>query len=127
MHDTAATGAMTTKRRAERRTGPGVGLQYPMEASMRPYLMLSGCVLAGAMLLATPAMADWHSPYVYRETNGSWTNVQYDDGVCHYYYSHNTYDQNTKLDRWGDCSHIVIGPDGVARQIYVEPSPAAGD
>ena len=55
-------------------------------------LPLLGCTLAGVISPASPAMADWHSPYIYRETSGTWTNVHYDDGVCHYYYSHNTYD-----------------------------------
>ena len=38
--------------------------------------------LAGVISAASPAVADWHSPYIYRETSGTWTNVQYDDGVC---------------------------------------------
>jgi len=61
---------------------------------MRANLMVSvlGCALAGAITASTAAMADWHSPYFYRETNGSWTNVTYDDGICRYRYSHNTYD-----------------------------------
>lgn len=86
---------------------------------MRSYFMLSvvGCTLAGAA--SVPAMADWHSPYIHRETSGSWTNVQYDDGVCRFYYSHNTYDNNTNVNRWGDCSHVAIGPDGMP--VYATP------
>ncbi|HEY6022722.1 MAG TPA: hypothetical protein VIV34_00925 [Pseudolabrys sp.] len=73
---------------------------------------VASCALAGAVLASAPVFADWHSPYVYRETSGSWTNVEFDDGVCHIYYSHNDYDNNTKIDRRGDCSRVAIGPDG---------------
>jgi hypothetical protein len=93
-----------------------------MEAIMRKYFAISaGCTLAGVMLFSVGAAADWHQPYVYRETSGSWTNVEYNDGVCHYYYSYNAYDQNMKLNRYGDCSHVAIGPDGVATRIYAVP------
>jgi len=83
---------------------------------MRANLMVSvlGCALAGAITASTAAMADWHSPYFYRETNGSWTNVTYDDGICRYRYSHNTYDNQTYLNKYGDCSRIAVGPDGLA-------------
>ena len=59
---------------------------------MRLNLKLSvlGCALAGVIASSLPAAADWHKPYIYRESNGSWTNVRYDDGVCNYYFSRNT-------------------------------------
>ncbi|HZP69842.1 MAG TPA: hypothetical protein VFB29_07845 [Pseudolabrys sp.] len=86
-------------------------------------LSVAGCALAGAIASSVPAAADWHNPYVYRETSGSWTNVTYDDGVCRYYYSHNSYDNQMKLNKYGDCSRIVIGPDGMARPVYVIQTP----
>ena len=82
---------------------------------------LLGYTLAGVISAASPATADWHSPYIYRETSGSWTNVQYDDGVCHYYYSHNTYDNYTSLNKSGDCSRVAIDPDGIAHPILMAP------
>jgi hypothetical protein len=46
---------------------------------MRKYFAISaGCTLAGVMLFSVGAAADWHQPYVYRETSGSWTNVEYE-------------------------------------------------
>jgi opacity protein-like surface antigen len=86
---------------------------------MRANLMVSvlGCALAGAITASTAAIADWHSPYFYRETNGSWTNVTYDDGICRYRYSHNAYDYQTYLNKYGDCSRIAVGPDGLATPI----------
>lgn len=89
-------------------------------------LSMLGCALAGAISSSSPAAANWHKPYIYRETSGSWTNVQYDDGICHYYYSHNSYDNKTNMNKSGDCSHVAIGPDGVARSIYVMPVPYGG-
>jgi hypothetical protein len=50
-----------------------------MEANMRSYLalaMLGGCALTSVALYAPAAKADWHSPHIYRETNGDWTNVE---------------------------------------------------
>jgi len=88
---------------------------------MRKYFVLSvGFALATALISAATA-ADWRQPYIYRETSGSWTNVEYNDGTCHYYYSFNSYDQNMKINRYGDCSHVAIGPDGVARPVYMAP------
>ena len=83
---------------------------------------LLGCAVAAA-ITSTAAMADWHSPYIYRETSGSWTNVKYDDGICRYYYSHNTYDNQTNLNKYGDCSRIAIGPDGLATPIPMYGAP----
>jgi hypothetical protein len=98
--------------------------RFLMEAVMRSYFMISmvGCTLACAASISAPAMADWHSPYVHRETSGSWTNIEFDDGVCHIYFAHNSYDNNTKVERRGDCSRVVIGPDGMP--VYATPMPA---
>jgi hypothetical protein len=95
------------------------------EAAMRLNLKLSmlGCALAGVIASSLPAAADWHKPYIYRESNGSWTNVRYDDGVCNYYFSRNSYDNNMHLNKYGDCSHVAIGPDGMARPVYLTPTP----
>jgi hypothetical protein len=86
-------------------------------------LTVVGCALAGAISASTAAMADWHSPYFYRETNGSWTNVTYDDGICRYYFSHNSYDGQTNLNKYGDCSRIAIGPDGAAVPVAMYGAP----
>ena len=85
---------------------------------MRRYFVLSlGSVLAGAMLVSAAA-AD---PYFRREQIGNWTKVEYNDGVCRYYYFHDSYDQNTKLNRYGDCSHVAISPDGNPTPVYAGP------
>jgi len=76
-----------------------------------------------AALSASAAMADWHSPYIHRESDGSWINVHYDDGVCSYYFSHNSYDNQTNLNKYGDCSRIMITPDGMAQPIAMVPVP----
>jgi hypothetical protein len=75
------------------------------------------CALAGAMC-STAASAD---PYFHREQSGSWTNVEYNDGSCHYYFSRNGYDNNTTMNKYGDCSHLAIGPDGSAMPIVAVP------
>jgi hypothetical protein len=85
---------------------------------MRRYFVLSlGSVLAGAMLVSAAA-AD---PYFSRWQNGSWTNVEYNDGVCRYYYAYNSYDQTMKLDRYGDCSHVAMGAGGNPTPLYAGP------
>jgi hypothetical protein len=92
-----------------------------MEACMRSRFstaMFACAALGGAALCAPTASAE---PYVYRQTSGSWTNVEYNDGACHYYFAHNAYDQETHLNRWGDCSRIAIGPNGEAMQIVPAP------
>jgi hypothetical protein len=93
--------------------------------SLKFTLSMLGCALAGAISTSVPAMADWHSPYIHRETSGTWTNVEYDDGVCKYYFSHNSYDNETKFNKYGDCSRVAIGPDGTAMPIpmYAAPAP----
>ena len=79
---------------------------------MRSHLaiaMLGAWSLSAAILCSSAALAD---PYFHRETNGSWTDSEYNDGVCHYQYSHNAWDQETHVNRWGDCSHVAIGAGG---------------
>jgi hypothetical protein len=93
-----------------------------MEAYMRSRLVLSlagFCALAGAVY-SSAALAD---PYFYRGSSGNWTNVEYNDGACRYYYSHNAYDGTTNLNKYGDCSQVSIGPDGVAIPIIAIPPP----
>ena len=82
-----------------------------------------GCALAGAVSAPSSALADQHSPNFSRYTEGTWTNIQYDDGVCHYYYSHNSYDGQTNLNKYGDCSRVSIAPDGTPMPITVMPGP----
>jgi hypothetical protein len=77
--------------------------------------------MAGAMLYSPAAVADWHTPYVHRESHDEWTNVHYDDGMCEYRYSYNAEDRNSNVERWGDCSHIIIGPGGVAAPAVAAP------
>ena len=85
---------------------------------MRRYFVLSpGSVLAGAMLVSAAA-AD---PYFRRVQNGSWTNVEYNGRRCRDDYFHNSYDQNMKLNRYGDCSHVAIGPYGNPTPVYAGP------
>jgi hypothetical protein len=67
-------------------------------------LSLLGCALAGAMIPLAATAADLNNPYVHRASSGSWTNVEYNDGSCHYYYAHNSYDGETKLNKYGDRS-----------------------
>jgi hypothetical protein len=74
----------------------------------------AGLALAGVTFSAPVAKADWHTPRVYQESHDGWTNVSYDDGICSYKFSRSAYDRQTHVDRWGDCSHIVIGADGTA-------------
>jgi hypothetical protein len=47
--------------------------------------------------------------------------VEYNDGVCHYKYAHNAWDQETHVNRWGDCSGVAIGPNGEAAPVVTEP------
>jgi len=63
-------------------------------------------------------------PYYHRYTDGSWTNAEYSDGTCHYYFSHNSYDDETHVNRYGDCSQIAIGPNGEAVPLMAVPTMA---
>jgi hypothetical protein len=85
---------------------------------MRASLIFLTATAAGAVLLSQAAMAD---PYVYRQTDGSWTNSEYSDGGCRVYSSRNAYDGETHVTRYGNCSNVAIGPDGQA--VRVAPAP----
>jgi hypothetical protein len=39
-------------------------------------------------------------------------NYSYDDGICHYTYWYSEWEKHAQASRYGDCSHLVIGPDG---------------
>ena len=70
-------------------------------------------LLAGVAMCSTQAFANsWHSPTVYEETNSSYSNYSYDDGLCQYRYSYNTFEKHVQASRYGDCAHLIIGPDG---------------
>jgi hypothetical protein len=93
-----------------------------MEAHMRSKLvtaMIGASVLADAVLYAPLASAD---PYFYRENSGTWTNAEYNDGNCHYYYEHNAYDGETHVNRYGDCASVAVGPNGEAMPIVQTPT-----
>jgi hypothetical protein len=79
-------------------------------------------LLAGlAMLFSAPAFANsWHTPNIWEESNGSYTNYSYDDGLCQYHYSYNAYEKHAQASRYGDCSHLMIGPDGRVLQTAYE-------
>jgi hypothetical protein len=84
---------------------------------MRPSLKVAIglCALTG---MVSAANAD---PYYHRRSDGSWTNAEYNDGSCHFYYSHNAYDNETHVNRYGDCSQIAIGPNGEAVPLMAAP------
>jgi hypothetical protein len=84
---------------------------------MRFYLV-TALVVGGVVMGSQAASA---LPYFHRDTNGSWTDVEYNDGVCHYKYAHNAWDQETHVNRWGDCSGVAIGPNGEAAPVVTEP------
>ena len=86
---------------------------------MRTSLKIAvGICALGALSLSSVASAD---PYYHRYTDGSWTNAEYSDGTCHYYFSHNSYNDETHINRYGDCSQIAIGPNGEAVQMMAMP------
>ncbi len=78
-------------------------------------LALAICALAFGWSAAANA------EYFNRYTSGSWTNAQYNDGVCQYYYSLNTQTGEQHINRYGNCSQVGIGPDG--RPVAVIPAP----
>src|SRR6476646_1578520 len=92
-------------------------LRAQVEAIMRRYFALSvGSALAAVMLVSAAAADTYFS--------------RYHDGVCKYYYSHNSYDQDLKINRYGDCSRVAIGPDGnpapvIPGPVIVRPRPLA--
>src|SRR5262245_59587927 len=93
-------------------------LQAQVEAIMRRYFALSvGSVLAGVMLVSAAA-AD---TYFRRDPNGPWPNVECTVVVCKYDDSPNSYDQDLKISRYGDCSRVAIGPDGNPAPVVTGP------
>ena len=96
---------------------------------MRSYLAMTlfGGALAGAALSLPAAAADWFNPHIYSESHGSWTNVEYDDGTCHYKYSYDASDEQTNVNRWGDCSRVSIGPGGQPVRLIAVPAPLIDD
>jgi len=77
---------------------------------MRARIILS--LLTGVALCSAASANSWHTPQIYEETNGDYSNYKYDDGLCQYYYNYNFYDKHAQVNRYGDCDHLVIGPDG---------------
>jgi hypothetical protein len=77
------------------------------------YARFALSLLAGVTLLSMPAFANsWHRPEIYEETHGDYSNYRYDDGLCQYRYYYNAYEQHAEVNKYGDCDHIMIGPDG---------------
>ena len=76
---------------------------------MRRFLLIA---TIGALTLgSSAALADWHKPYIHRESNGNWTYYTYDDGVCHYSYERYAPAQAETYSS-GDCSRIdFVTPD----------------
>ena len=69
-------------------------------------------LLTGVTLCSVASANSWHSPQIWEETNGSYSNYKYDDGLCQYSYTYNNFEKRAQVNRYGDCEHIVIGPDG---------------
>jgi len=81
-------------------------------------LAAAGLGALAAAVVSAPAGAD---PYYHSYTDGSWTNVEYNDGTCHYYYSHNSYDGETHTNRYGNCAGVAIGPNGQVVPVITGP------
>ena len=75
---------------------------------MRTSMKLALGICAVTLGLSTAANAEYFNRY----TVGSWTNAEYDGGGCHYFYSMNRDTGESHVNRYGNCSRIVIGPDG---------------
>jgi hypothetical protein len=79
--------------------------------------LLAGLTLCSLPIVSSSASANsWHSPSIYEESNGQYTNYSYDDGMCQYRYSYNLYEKHAEANRYGDCDHLLIGPDGRVMQ-----------
>jgi hypothetical protein len=87
---------------------------------MRTSLKLAMGITAFAGVVSYSAAVS-AEPYFNRYNDGSWTNAEYNDGTCHYYYSHNSYDGETHVNRYGDCSRIHVGPNGEALLLLQPP------
>jgi hypothetical protein len=87
-----------------------------MQVFMRTRFTLAIGICALACSWSAAASAEYFNRYTF----GNWTNAQYNDGVCQYYYSFNAQSGETHVNRYGNCSQVAIGPDG--RPIPVVPT-----
>jgi len=71
---------------------------------MRKTLMIAA--LGALTLGSTAALADWHKPYIYRQSNGDWLRYEYNDGVCYYTYERYNLTQRPYIYSSGDCSQV---------------------
>ena len=83
---------------------------------MRRNFTLAVGICALALGWSAAANADYFNRY----TNGSWTNAEFNNGACQYYYSFNAQSGETHVNRYGNCSQVAIGPDG--RPVPVVPT-----
>ncbi len=74
--------------------------------------MRTHAIAIGICALALGWSAAANAEYFNRYDDGAWTNAEYDGNGCHYYYSVNNQTGENHVNRYGDCSHIVIGPGG---------------
>jgi hypothetical protein len=77
---------------------------------MRASFVIS--LLTGATLCSAASANSWHRPTIWEETNSSYSNYSYDDGLCQYRFTYNNFEKHAQASRNGDCEHLVIGPDG---------------
>ena len=84
---------------------------------MRTHLIAA--VGISALVIGWSAAAN--AEYFNRYTFGTWTNAAYNDGVCQYYYSFNTQTGETHLNRYGNCSQVMIAPDGRPMPVPTAP------
>jgi hypothetical protein len=68
--------------------------------------------LALGIALVAGWTASANAEYFNRYTDGSWTNAEYDDGTCHYYYSYDSRSGETHVNRYGNCARVAIASDG---------------
>ena len=66
----------------------------------------------GICALAVGWSASANAEYFNRYPSGDWTNAEYDGGGCHYFFSVNRQSGESHVNRYGNCSRIVIGPGG---------------
>jgi hypothetical protein len=81
------------------------------------------CALAGAVSYSAMANAAYYNRY----SDGSWTNAEYNDGNCHYYYSHNGYDGETHVNRYTDGNWTNAHYDGGGCQYFYSVNNATGE
>jgi hypothetical protein len=86
---------------------------------MSRHLILAA--IGALTLTSSAALADWHKPYIHRESNGDWTHYEYNDGVCYYSYERNGSEVHNYKS--GDCSHVIFRSDS-ATPLYAVPGDA---